>query len=85
MTRLVDRLETRGLISRERDETDRRKVVATITDKGRQLVSAIPFLDGTAIREAVERMTVSERERIASAFSEFNAAVRSTEEALVEA
>ena len=85
MTRLADRLETRGLIARERDETDRRKVVATITDKGRQLVSAIPFLDGTAIKAAVDRLTVSECERIADALNEFNGAVRQAEDDLVEA
>ena len=85
MTRLVDRLEARGLISRERDETDRRKVVATITDKGRQLVSAIPFLDGTAIKAAVDRLTVSECERIADALNEFNGAVRQADEDLVGA
>jgi hypothetical protein len=60
-------------------------VVATITDKGRQLVSAIPFLDGTAIKAAVDRMTAPERERIANAFNEFNGAVRQAEDDLVEA
>jgi DNA-binding MarR family transcriptional regulator len=85
MTRLVDRLETRGLITRERDETDRRKVVAALTEEGRRLVSAIPFLEGTAIRMAVERMTESQRERIGSALDEFNATVKQAEDELVGA
>jgi DNA-binding MarR family transcriptional regulator len=85
MTRLVDRLEARGLITRERDETDRRKVVAALTEEGRRLVSAIPFLEGTAIRMAVERMTESQRERIGSALDEFNAAVKQAEDELVGA
>lgn len=80
MTRLIDRLEERGLIERRRDDEDRRKVLATITDEGRRLVSAIPFLEGTPIRTAVARMTVAERERIAAAMREFNAAVMKAEE-----
>ena len=58
MTRLVDRLEERGLIARSRDAEDRRKVLVTLTAEGRQLIGAIPFLEGTPIRAAVDRMTV---------------------------
>jgi DNA-binding MarR family transcriptional regulator len=35
MTRLVDQLEARGFIERERDATDRRIVNLTLTDEGR--------------------------------------------------
>jgi DNA-binding MarR family transcriptional regulator len=80
MTRLVDRLEERGLIERSRDAEDRRKVLASLTAEGRRLVSAIPFLDGTPIRTAVDRMKVSDRERIAAAMREFNAAVVQVEQ-----
>ena len=80
LTRLIDRLQQRGLIERRRDAEDRRKVLATITDEGRRLVSAIPFLEGTPIRTAIDRMTVAERERIAAAMREFNAAVMTAEE-----
>jgi DNA-binding MarR family transcriptional regulator len=86
MTRLVDRLEERGLIERRRDDEDRRKVVATVTDEGRRLVSAVvPFLEGTAIRAAVDRMSAGDRNRIAAAMRDFNAAVRLVEEELVVA
>jgi DNA-binding MarR family transcriptional regulator len=83
MTRLADRLEERGLIARGRDAEDRRKVVATLTDEGRRLVSAIPFIEGTAIRVAVERMKGSDRERIEAALRDFNAAVRSVEDEML--
>jgi DNA-binding MarR family transcriptional regulator len=87
MTRLVDRLEERGLIERSRNDDDRRKVLATLTAEGRRLVSAIPLLEESPIRTAVERMTVAERDRIAGAMREFSAAVRQVEEEslLVEA
>lgn len=83
MTRLVDRLEERGLIGRQRDVDDRRKVVATLTDEGRRLLSAIPFLEGTAIRLAVDRMKPADRDRIAEAMREFNAAVKQVESDLL--
>ena len=38
--RLLKRLETRGLIARERDAADRRHVTARLTPKGRHLVRA---------------------------------------------
>lgn len=85
MTRLADRLEERGLIARRRDDDDRRKVVATLTDEGRRLVTAIPFIGGTAIRLAAERMKVADRERIAAAMRDFNAAVRLVEDELLAA
>ncbi len=41
VTRLLDRLEGRGLISREREAKDRRRVVARITDEGRRLLAEL--------------------------------------------
>jgi DNA-binding MarR family transcriptional regulator len=39
VTRMLDRLDTAGLVSRSRDANDRRVVHATITDKGRELIA----------------------------------------------
>jgi len=81
ITRLADRLEERGLLQRSRAGEDRRKVVVTLTEMGKQLVSAVPpLLDGTAFRLAVDRMSPEDRERIAVAMRDFSAAVRSAEE-----
>jgi MarR family transcriptional regulator, organic hydroperoxide resistance regulator len=41
ITRLLDRLETRGLISRMRGDQDRRVVIATITPEGLRLLQEI--------------------------------------------
>lgn len=60
MTRLIDRLEARRLIARQRDKADRRKVVVTLTEKGRKVVSAMPLLEGTPIQAAVARLSNQE-------------------------
>ena len=41
VTRLLDRLEARGLINREREATDRRRVVARITDEGLRVLAEL--------------------------------------------
>ena len=38
VTRMLDRLDSAGLVSRNRDENDRRVVHTVLTDKGRQLL-----------------------------------------------
>jgi DNA-binding MarR family transcriptional regulator len=42
MTRMLDRLEAKGLLTRSRSTTDRRVVVLTLTDQGRDLTTLIP-------------------------------------------
>lgn len=41
ITRLLDRLEARGLISREREQKDRRIIIARITDDGLRLLECL--------------------------------------------
>jgi DNA-binding MarR family transcriptional regulator len=41
MTRLLDRLETRGLVARHRGPADRRVVTARLTGEGRRLVDGL--------------------------------------------
>lgn len=41
MTMVLGNLEKQGLISRERDEADRRQMVVSLTDKGRQLIGEL--------------------------------------------
>ena len=79
MTRIVDRLEERKLITRRRDPTDRRKVVAPILPACERLVTSVPLLEKSAIRRAAETMGSSDRERIRAAFEDFTRTVRSLE------
>jgi DNA-binding MarR family transcriptional regulator len=44
VTRLIDRLEKRGLITRLRSEEDRRVVRLALTDEGRALAAQIPAI-----------------------------------------
>ncbi len=41
ITRLLDRLEARGLISRERETKDRRRIVTRITDEGLRVLAEL--------------------------------------------
>lgn len=41
ITRLLDRLESRGLISRAREENDRRVVKTNITEKGLRILAEL--------------------------------------------
>jgi DNA-binding MarR family transcriptional regulator len=79
VTRLIDRLEQAGLAVRLDDSQDRRRVVAAPTDAGRDVVSAVPLLEYSDIRAAMERLAPAERQRIATAFTDFVAAVRETQ------
>ncbi len=42
MTGIVDRLETSGLVQRRRDSTDRRVINLYLTERGRELMAALP-------------------------------------------
>jgi DNA-binding MarR family transcriptional regulator len=41
ITRLLDRLETRGLVSREREAKDRRRIMTRITDAGLRVLAEL--------------------------------------------
>jgi DNA-binding MarR family transcriptional regulator len=53
VTRLLDRMEEAGLVSRERDVADRRLVTTRLTRRGRELVDA---LDGPVAEEHERRL-----------------------------
>ena len=49
---VIDRLESRGLVMRQRDSADRRKVMVAITAEGRALKEQVTPLIAKAYREA---------------------------------
>lgn len=60
LTRLLDRLETRGLVSRSRNTRDRRVVTATITHEGRTLLDQLDKTVDETVRKTLAHMS-SER------------------------
>lgn len=42
ITGIVDRLESRGLVQRDRNDFDRRRVIVSFTDKGKELACDMP-------------------------------------------
>ncbi len=64
MTRLVDRLESRGLVSRHRDADDRRCVAIRLEPAGERLLGQLKVLRGSDLQNAVEAMTAEERRRL---------------------
>jgi DNA-binding MarR family transcriptional regulator len=57
VTRLLDRLEERGLVERARDEQDRRIVVGVITSEGLQILKALDKTVPTVHRTQLAHMT----------------------------
>ena len=66
LSRLVDRLERRGLVSRRRESEDRRYVEIHLEPAGERLLGEIKVLRGTDLHLAVEAMTGEERRRLTS-------------------
>jgi DNA-binding MarR family transcriptional regulator len=70
MSRLLDRLETKGIVRRTRAEADRRQVQVELTDKGQALSPQImpalsrvyrQFLDGFSADDAAQLQSLLQR------------------------
>jgi len=64
VTRIVDRLERRGLVSRRRESEDRRLVQVHLEPAGERLMGEIRVMRGSDIHQAVEAMTGEERRQL---------------------
>jgi DNA-binding MarR family transcriptional regulator len=64
VTRLVDRLEKRGLVSRRRESEDRRLVQVHLEPAGERLLGEVRVVRGSAIHQAVDSMTGEERREL---------------------
>lgn len=64
---ILDRLETKGWVARERSTLDRRVVLVHITDKGRELVSQAPSPLQDRLVHGLAELPVKEQARLAQA------------------
>lgn len=64
ITRLVDRLETKGLLRRKRHPEDRRSVVIDLTDQGRALIPRLAPAFGGVTRQLLKGFTHAEVQQL---------------------
>lgn len=60
MTRMLDKLETKGLLVRSRDETDRRVVNLSLTKEGVAVADQIPHVAPAVLNARLKDFTKSE-------------------------
>ncbi|MBN1552052.1 MarR family transcriptional regulator [bacterium] len=58
---ILDRLEVKNFVMRERKDRDRRKVIITATERGREMISNAPLPIQDRLLRAVQQMPVSEQ------------------------
>ena len=64
MTGIVDRLVERGLVERRRDPKDRRSVVVSLTDEGRQLLRKLKDERLRTVSRLLEALPAEDLERL---------------------
>jgi DNA-binding MarR family transcriptional regulator len=63
---ILDRLENKGLVSRQRDLKDRRRVFLSVTEKGRSLSEAAPSPLQDRLADALKQIPSAERATLAA-------------------
>lgn len=81
LTRNLERLEERGLISRSPDPGDSRATAAALTEAGRRAAARVVRQDAAFARSVLERLDPSRRAAAIEALTDLLAAVRSATEA----
>lgn len=64
LTGVVDRMEDRKLVYRERNQCDRRVVRVWLTDEGKQLMKVLPLLGAETIEKATRNMSEADQEKV---------------------
>jgi DNA-binding MarR family transcriptional regulator len=67
ITGIVDRLETKGLVVRQRKPADRRSVVLSLTDQGRTTAGQMPDPVEARLIEGLSRLSEDELGRVEQA------------------
>ncbi|PQO45151.1 MarR family transcriptional regulator [Blastopirellula marina] len=78
LTGILDRLEKRGLIARQRSETDRRHISVRLTDAGQTLLEKAPPLLHRPFLRRLERLEVWERMQVAATLQRVAAMMENT-------
>jgi DNA-binding MarR family transcriptional regulator len=73
MTRLLDRLERKGLVRRQPHPEDRRSIVIELTDVGRALLPKLPPIFGRVTRQLFADFTARELEQLTAMLSRMRA------------
>lgn len=73
-TRMVERLVTTGLVSRQANPSSRRELVVDLTDRGRSTVRDVMRRRRTHVSRIVTRMTPTARRNLVRALSAFTTA-----------
>jgi DNA-binding MarR family transcriptional regulator len=77
-TGLIDRLEERGYLARERVQTDRRVVIVRLTPAGEQMLDEVDALSDDLLRSVLGRLPASQLRAVAHAISALREAVHVT-------
>lgn len=65
MVGILDRLESKSLVQRQRDTSDRRKVYVSATDAGRSLVAQAPYPLQYSLQSALRRLSERQQKQTA--------------------
>lgn len=71
MTRMLDRLESKGLIQRERSTEDRRVVQLALTPQGEEVAKQIPYVLADVINRQLQGFTTAEVETLVNLMRRF--------------
>ena len=77
-TGLIDRLEERGYITRDRVPTDRRVVMVRVTPEGQRMLGEVDALSDELFRSVLDRLPATQLRGVAHAISALREAVHST-------
>lgn len=81
VTLILDKLESRGLVSRARDEGDRRKVLVTLTAGGRRVLESAPPLMQAQFIRRFENLSAEQREGLVTSLERVAELMHSSEDA----
>ncbi|HEY1995700.1 MarR family transcriptional regulator [Paraburkholderia sp.] len=72
MTRMLDKLETKGLLERSRSVDDRRVVNLVLTKKGEETAGEIPNIAPEVLNARLRKFTKAEFEELCRLLNKFN-------------